>query len=459
MNKYLLTILPLTFLIGIVFTPHAVGETTPPNIVFMFADDLGYGDLACYGHPYARTPVLDRLASEGTRFTQFYVSGVTCCPSRTGFMTGLHTARFPKYPASHGFGDRVTVTELLQKHGYRTGHFGKWHIGIETDGVYGIDQYATGDGDKTDPRGRDAGIYDAAIRFIKTNADRPFYINIWGHITHYAVNAPDNMVEKFSDVQVDRTDFSDTMQKKFDECEQIGGELDSSMREYLGEVYSLDANVGRVLQTLDELGLRENTIVVFSSDHGPAPVLLGAKKESKEFSANMLGYAGQLRGGKHEQYEGGVRVPFIIRWPGHVEAGRVDTKSVTSGLDWLPTLCAITGIEDFPGELDGEDVSQAWFGADRIRTSPLFWRVSSPGGSPSMRLGKWKFHDGNKRGKQPQLYDLMADPSESKNVAQQHPAVVKRLKTEVDAWVSDLPTEYKKLSKDDIRKSKQQRKP
>jgi N-acetylgalactosamine-6-sulfatase len=230
----------------------------PPNIVFIFADDLGFSDLGCYGHPYAKTPALDRLAAEGTRFTQFYVTGVTCCPSRTGLMTGLFPARFQKYPAGHGFGGCVTITDLLQKRGYRTGHFGKWHIGPETDGVYGIDEYAGGEKTKGTPRGRDAGLFDEAIKFIKSSSgDKPFYVNIWGHITHYPVNAHPQLVEQFKDVVVSRQDFSKTMQHKFDECLSIGGDLNTCMRHYLGDVYSLDMNVARVLKTIDDLPLRD----------------------------------------------------------------------------------------------------------------------------------------------------------------------------------------------------------
>jgi N-acetylgalactosamine-6-sulfatase len=213
---------------------------TPPNVVFIFADDLGFSDLGCYGHPYAETPALDKLAKEGTRFTQFYVTGVTCCPSRTGFMTGLFPARFQKYPAGGGFGDRITITELLRNRGYRTGHFGKWHIGPETDGVYGIDEYAAGSGEKKNPRGRDAWLFDEAIRFIRASSDKPFYVNIWGHITHYPVDTHPQLVAPFKDVVVNRDDFSHTMQHKFDECLSIGGDLDISMRQYLGDVYSLD---------------------------------------------------------------------------------------------------------------------------------------------------------------------------------------------------------------------------
>jgi len=359
----------------------AIANNTP-NIVFLFADDLGYGDLACYGHPYAKTPALDQLAAEGTRFTQFYVTGVTCNPSRTGLMTGLFPARFPKYAANFGFGDRVTITELLKKHGYRTGHFGKWHIGPdESDGTYGIDTVQVIGKSLDKSAGRDDDLYSAAIELIRENRDGPFYVNVWGHATHFPVNTPDHLVAEFKDVKVNRDDFSETMQHKFDECPQVGGDLDASMRQYLGDVYQIDLNVGRVLKAIDELGLRDNTIVVFSSDHGPAPVILG-KKGARTYSNYMLGYAGQYRGGKHTQYEGGTRVPFIMRWPGHVPAGRVDTKNVCWFIDWMPTLCAIAGIEERPQQLDGEDVSDIWFGHDRQRQG----RCSGNPARPAARL-------------------------------------------------------------------------
>ncbi|MEM9478151.1 MAG: sulfatase-like hydrolase/transferase [Verrucomicrobiota bacterium] len=417
-----------------------------PNIVFILCDDLGWGDLGCYGHPYARTPAIDKLASEGTKFTQFYVTGVTCCPSRTGFMTGLHTTRFQKYPADFGFGDRVTVTELLKKQGYRTGHFGKWHIGRDqSPGTYGIDVISGGKKDKESLRGRDAGLFDAAIEFIEDNADRPFYVNVWGHSTHYPVNVPPELAAEFNDVTVNREDFSATMQKKFDECEKIGGDLDASMRQYLADVWTIDRNVDRLLAKLDELNLRENTIVVFTSDHGPAPVLLGSKKESKEFSENMLGYAGEFRGGKHDSYEGGVRVPFIIRWPGQVKADYTDTTSVVSGMDWLPTLCRIAGVTDLPEQLDGEDVSDIWLGQTRERRTPLFWKTSTPGKTASIRDGKWKLHL-TRRGKE--LYDLSNDPSESKNVAEKEVGAASDLEEILQSWMAELPKNYTKVDGD-----------
>ncbi len=417
----------------------------PPNIVFMFADDLGYGDLGCYGHPYAKTPTLDKLASEGTRFTQFYVTGVTCNPSRTGLMTGLFPARFPKYAADFGFGDRATVTELLKSRGYQIGHFGKWHLGPDdADGTYGIDTVRTIGKSRDKSAGRDDDLYSAAIDFVRANKDKPFYVNIWGHATHFPVNTPSELVAKVKDVKVNRDDFPATMQHKFDECLRAGGDLDESMRQYLGDVHQIDVNAGRVLKVIDDLGLRDNTIVVFSSDHGPAPVILKSKR-IREFSKNMLGSAGIYRGGKHSQYEGGTRVPFIIRWPGHVKAGRIDTVSVCSFVDWLPTICAIAGINQIPAGLDGDDVSDIWFGAERKREKPLFWRPSARGAAAAIRDGQWKLHlSGRRNREQVELYDLSSDPSESQNVGGEYPDVVKRLSKTLNAWVSELPDEYEK---------------
>lgn len=438
--------------------PLLAETDAPPNIVFFFCDDLGYADLGCYGHPYARTPAIDQLAKEGTRFEQHYVTGVTCNPSRTGLMTGLFPARFEKYAADYGFGDRKTITQLLRKRGYRTGHFGKWHIGpkeTEVEGYYGLDVVEI-IGKSKDGAGRDNELTTAAIAFMKKSAGKqPFYVNIWGHSTHFPVNVSDEQAAEFDDVTVRRDDFSDSMQHKFDESLAIDEDLDESMRQYLGDIASIDRNVGRVLAAIDELGIRDDTIVVFSSDHGPAPVVLG-KKGVREFSKNMLGYAGVFRGGKHTQLEGGTRVPFIVRWPGKVEAGRVDSESVTSFIDWMPTLAALAGVEDLPDQFDGEDVSDIWIGDSRERSRPLFWRVSSSGSTPAMRQGNWKLH-GQGRREGIQLYDLSTDPTESRNVANQHPEVVARMEKALDEWISELPDSYLKNEKENKRDKKEKK--
>lgn len=443
-------------LLALVLPLQAAGPR--PNIIFIFADDLGWGDLRCYGHPYARTPNIDKLASEGTRFTQFYATGVTCCPSRTGFMSGKHPASYPTYPAVGGFGDRPTITALLKKAGYRTGHFGKWHIGPSTEpGTYGIDVIG-GDGEKrrNAEGGRDAPIYDQAIEFIEESREGPFYLNVWSHVSHNPINPAQKFVDEFKDVKITESNFGQHMHAKFDACRKLGGDVDDAMRRYLGDVWSMDQDIGRLLAKLDELKLRENTLVVFSSDQGPGGVELGDKVRKARDSGrqnlrlNQMGYAGGLRGGKHQQYEGGVRIPFILRWPGHTPAGRVDKDSVLSGMDWLPTLCSITGVEINAADFDGEDGSKAWLGGTHTRVRPLFWKTSAPNSDPALRVGDWKFHGSHRKKGEVELYDLASDPEERVNLADKHPDVVTRLSSTLAAWAHTLPAEYVKgEAKDD----------
>lgn len=421
-----------------------------PNIVFLLADDLGVGDLHCYGHPYARTPNIDSLARDGTRFLQFYATGATCCPARTGLMTSKFPATYATYPANGGFANRVTITELLKKQGYATGHFGKWHIGPEQKpGTYGIDSIGAGEEEqggkkkkKADDRGRDAHIYDDAIQFIEQHKSGPFYVNVWGHIPHHPVNPPDALVKRWSGLNVKDGDFPAPMLAKFNDVRQAGGDVDDAMRRYLADVESLDDSVGRLLKRLDELGLRENTIVVFSSDQGADMTKAG----NGGLRFHQMGSNGPYRGGKHTHWEGGVRVPFIVRWPGHVPAGRTDDQSVLSGADWLPTLCAITGVKINAADFDGEDTSAAWLGqGPHVRSKPLLWKTSSPGSESFIREGQWKLRrPTRKKDGEIELYDIVADPAESKNVAAQHPDIVKRLSAKVEAWVATLPKEYLK---------------
>ena len=237
-----------------------------PNIIFILADDSGFADYGCYGHPYARTPNIDRLAAEGTCFRQYYSTGVTCCPSRTGLMTSRWPASYPTYPAVGGFADRVTITELLHRSGYATGHFGKWHIGpTEKPGTYGIDvvnAIALKRKQKKKmklaaTRGRDASIYDQAIEFVEQHQDKPFYMNVWSHISHHRVDPPQSYVDKFKDVVVDESKFAESMQHKFKNCKDRGGDVSEHMRRYLADIFSMDEDIGRLLKRLDELGLQK----------------------------------------------------------------------------------------------------------------------------------------------------------------------------------------------------------
>jgi N-acetylgalactosamine-6-sulfatase len=438
--------LTLTCLAALALAAPAAAEK--PNVVFLLADDLGFGDLGCTGHPYAKTPAIDRLAKEGTLFRRFYVAGATCCPSRAGFMTGRFPATFQKYPAAFGYSGAPTVTELLKKHGYRTGHFGKWHMGPEQKpGTYGLDVVQVSGGNRKDPRGRDGVLADNAIAFLKANRDRPFYINVWGHTPHSPVKPPKSFVDRFRGVTLDPADFKNPDQvKHFELYKKLGGDPAEGMRHYLGELSQMDANAGRILKAIDDLGLREKTIVVFSSDNGPARCSgpdddeKAAKRE--RLKENMLGSAGPFRARKHSLYDGGVHLPLIVRWPGQVPAGRVDEKSVVAGVDWLPTLCAIAGVPIDAGKFAGEDVSAAWLGKERPRAKPLFWKASAPRSTPVMLRGDWKLHQPSRGSAE--LYDLAKDPGERDNLAGRRPELAKELGAALRHWNATLPTSYEK---------------
>lgn len=426
-----------------------------PNVVFILADDLGWADLGCYGHPAARTPHLDQLARDGTRFQQAYSTGVTCCPARTGLMTGRLPASFRVYPANGGFGERPTITALLHAQGYATGHFGKWHIGPEeSSGTYGIERIGTDEptgGKKKDQRGRDAHIFDEAIRFIEQHRSKPFYVNVWGHVSHHPISPPDSYVARFNDVRADDDKYGPSMREKLANCRARGGDIHQHLRCYLADVYSLDEDVGRLLQRIDDLGLREQTIVVFSSDQGPAPLDAESKTrkpgkdERDELRLNALGNTGPLRGGKHGMYEGGVRVPWIVRWPGNVPSGRLDETSVISGADWLPTLCGIANIKIDPADFDGEDASAAWFGQPFKRHRPLLWKTSNPRSEVAIRSDHWKMHRPYGRRGELELFDLNKDPGEQIDLSRQYPEIVSQLSRTIDQWNATLPTVYEKL--------------
>ena len=437
-------------LLGLASSPLSAADAKLPNIVFLLADDLGRGDLHCYGHPYARTPNIDSLTRDGTRFMQYHATGCTCCPARTGLMTSKSPATYPTYPANGGFAKSITITELLKKQGYATGHFGKWHIGpVQQPGTYGIDEIGAGEDEgggkkkkKADERGRDAHIYDEAIQFIERHKGGPFYLNVWGHIPHNPVDPVEPLVKRWSTLHVGDADFPEQMLPKFKDVRKAGGDVDDGMRRYLADIESLDDSVGRILKKLDELGLRENTIVVFNSDQGADMTKAGGGG----LRFNQMGCNGPQRGGKHTNWEGGLNVPWIVRWPGHVPAGRTDAQSVISGLDWLPTLCAITGVKINPADFEGEDTSDAWLNkAPHVRTKPLFWKTSATGSESFIREGSWKLrHPTRKNDGELELYDLTKDPSETDNVAKRHPDIVQRLSTKVEAWVARLPKEYLK---------------
>jgi len=427
-----------------------------PNIVFILADDLGYGDLACYGHPYAKTPYIDSLAKEGTRFTRYYATGVTCQPSRVGFMTSRHPRSFERRVGDYGFDGRPTITELLNNNEYATGHFGKWHIGPAANGKnateghppahdYGIDEIKVLESLKDRNKGRDDNTFEAAIDFIERHKDRPFYVNVWAHITHFRVPSDTVFAEEFTDLKVDESLFGPYMKtNKFDTCrDEWGMSVDDCMRNYLADVWSLDLAVGRLLKKLDELGLSENTIVVFTSDQGPdnntlnknAPDQVGDKTR-----ANMMGWPKGLRGGKHVMYEGGVRIPFIVRWPGKVPVDTVNETSILSGLDFLPTLCHLTGTPYDNDQFEGLNVADVWLGEERNPERYLYWKKQYP----TVLHGDWKYHVNRREGDE--LYHLANDPNETTNVIAENPEKAATLIKAITAWDESLPPLPRRVS-------------
>jgi arylsulfatase A-like enzyme len=422
-----------------------------PNIIFLLTDDMGYGDVGCYGGNFVPTPNIDRLAREGTRFTQFYVASPVCSPSRTGFLTGMYPARWriTNYLQTRS-GNRASeqadfldpkapsIARSLKDAGYVTGHFGKWHMGGGRDvtnappfRAYGFDEHAgTYESPEPDPLitatnwiwsaqdrikrwDRSAYFVDKTIDFLRRHHGQPCYVNLWPDDVHTP------WVPKESDA---------TRRRR---------ENDESAANFKGVLAEYDKQVGRLLAGLKELGIEDSTLLIFSSDNGPLPTFAGKR-------------AGGLRGSKISLYEGGTRMPLIVRWPGHVRPGKVDESTVMSAVDFFPMFCKIAGTSPpGSGQFDGEDLSEALFGNGATRKNPLFWEYGRndafgyPKGrdrSPNVavRDGKWKLLL-NADGTGTELYDLQTERNEEQNVADENPAVAKRLAGMALQWRKSLP--------------------
>lgn len=422
----------------------AAAETQPsrPNVVFILADDWGWGDLGCYGHRSLRTPHLDRLASQGTRFTQFYSCASVCSPSRVAWMTG----RFPARTGIHGHLDTPesnarrgmpnfldpaipTLPRLLQRAGYATAHIGKWHLGHSPDApqpsTYGFDDVSgvLMNQKRPDPqdgrfRPQSTRVFvDETIAFIEKNRDRPFYVQTWLLDTHARLQPTPEQLAAYPN-------------------------LLGATRIYYAAATDADKQLGRLFAKLDELGLANNTIVIFSSDNGPEEILIGNASE------HGVGSPGPFRGRKRSLYDGGIRMPFILRWPGHTPAGRVDNESVVCAADFLPTICELAGVDpgDAGQKLDGQSVAAAWRGEKLGSRRPILWEwrfgifghVINMSPMLAIRDGNYKLLMNPDRSRV-ELYDIPADPSELTNLAAGHPEVVERLAAPLLKWQSELP--------------------
>jgi arylsulfatase A-like enzyme len=441
----------------------AFPQRNKPNIIFILADDLGYGDVRCYGQQKFKTPAIDRLAAEGTRFTQYYAGSTVCAPSRSVLMTGQHTghtrirgnARYPLLP------EDVTVAEVLKFAGYRTGLIGKWGLGeAGTTGIphrqgfdyfYGYlnqrhahNYYPTflwrneekvelrNTVPNEDPEG--SGVSDnkldyshdlftqEAIGFLEKNAGGPFFLYLSYTIPHA------NNEARAKGMEV--PDLGEFAGQDWPEAEKAKAAM----------ITRMDRDVGRLMEHLKRLGIDDNTVVFFSSDNGP----------HREGGADpgFHDSNGPLRGIKRDLYEGGIRVPMIVRWPGRVKSGAASSQ-VWSHSDFLPTAAEIAGAKA-PMKIDGISMLPALLGKKQKNHAFLYWEFHEGGFKQAVRTGDWKAV--RRAPDAPlELYDLKTDISEQKDLAEKHPALVKRIedylktaRTESPQWPIKKDEEVKR---------------
>ncbi|MFZ4261579.1 sulfatase [Sphingobacterium sp. HJSM2_6] len=422
-----------------------------PNIILILSDDLGLGDISAYHGKYA-TPHIDQLAREGIRFTNYYSASPICSPSRAGILTGiqpakLHFTTFLNTKAENKKKKQVdflnpeltTIADLLKSKGYATAHFGKWHMGGGRDVLnapnfdqYGFDEWAStyespdpdplltktnwiwSDQDSIKRWNRTAYFVDKTLAFLKKNPDKPCYINLWTDDVHTPWVAGDDEVGRYPGKPQDEKSFQAVLQQ-------------------------FDVQIGRLIQGLKELGMDENTIVIFTSDNGPMPNF------RQDRSAGF-------RGSKLSLYEGGIRLPFIVRYPEKIKPGTIDSVSIISALDYLPTFASIAEVasQRLPNH-DGQNMKQVWYGKPTKRELPLIWEYGrndttaynlpkNKNKSPAMAIRdkNWKFLM-NQDQSGIELYDLSKDREETINLLTRKPDLVKKYQKILLEWWNKLP--------------------
>ncbi len=421
----------LTLLAGLFAAANAVAADPPkkPNVVLILADDLGAFDLGCAGRKDHRTPNLDKLAAAGARFTSAYAAASVCSPTRAALMTGQSPARVhittflpgrgdapsqkllhPKLAANLA-ADAPTLPALLKGAGYATACFGKWHLGGKghqpTD--HGFEVYQPGRANTeagADEGGKgESGLTAAAVAFAEKNKDRPFFL-------YLAHNAP----------HIPYTARADRAKANADAFEPT----------YAAVVESLDESVGVLLKKLDDLGVADNTIVIFTSDNGGLHV--------PELKHERVTHNGSLRAGKGFLYEGGLRVPLIVRWPGRVKPGTLIDAPVQT-TDWLPTLLEAVGAKP-PAKLDGASFAGVLKGTAKLDERALYWHqphYTNQGGRPggAVREGNWKLIEWYEDDSA-EIFDLAADPGEATDVSAKQPVRVKALRAKLAGWRKEV---------------------
>lgn len=432
---------------------YATAQQQKPNVIFILADDMGYGDLGVYGQQLMETPNIDRLAADGMRFTQFYAGTSVCAPSRASLMTGLHTGHSPirgnyeikpegQLPLPD---DAFIMPEMFKKAGYTTGCFGKWGMGFpgsEGDPIkQGIDQFYgyncqrqshnffpdhLWDNEKRVELNNTASqqndyapemIQQRALSFMEANQSKPFFMYLSYTLPHAALQLPegDPLLEYY------KKKFNEQPKAVKKDWNGIGYQPQPYPHAaYAAMVSRLDNYVGAVLSKLKALGLDKNTLVVFTSDNGPHR----EGGNEPEFFNSSAGF----KGIKRQLTEGGIREPMIISWPGKIKSGQVSAH-IGAFWDFFPTFSAITG-QPAPSNTDGISILPTLLKKGKQpQHSFLYWEFHEDGGRQAVRIGKWKaIKEGviKNPNAQIQLYDLTVDPQENSNLAAAQPDIVKQ---------------------------------
>ena len=409
-----------------VYARPASGPVKKPNFLFILIDDMGWSDLACYGSEFHETPNIDRLAKQGMRFTDAYAACPVCSPTRASILAG-------QYPARVGITDfipghyrpwakltvpenrlqlpleSVTIADVLKEHGYATGYIGKWHLGGKPylPDKQGFDSVISGVRNRNDKQV--AGFTDGAIKFIEENKDKPFFLYLSHHTVHIRLEAPQELIEKY--------------ENKPKPAHGVNNPVYAAMVEHL------DNSIGRILKKLDELGLDDRTVIIFFSDNGGLRQRFDGKGEIVATNAPLRDEKGTL-------YEGGIRVPMIIRWPGEVKAGTTCSVPVSS-VDFYPTMLELAGAKPDPNQvLDGKSVVPLFMQRGSFERDAIFWHYphyhhSTPAGA--IRQDDWKLMEFYEDGRL-ELYNLGDDIGEKNNLAIEMPRKARQLKRKLAAW-------------------------
>ena len=437
----------VTLLLALLLAPFAAAADKP-NVVIIFTDDQGTLDAGCYGSTDLQTPHIDALAQRGVRFTQFYAAAPVCSPSRAGLLTGRYPLRAgmpgnaPSEKGKPGMApEEITVAEMLRSAGYATAHIGKWHLGFTPEtmplnqgfdysfghmggcidnwshffywaGPNRHDLYMDGKEVYEDGRYFMDMMVDEAVAFIERTPNKPFFIYFAINAPHYPYQGHKDWIRYYQDRDVP---YPRDLYNAF--------------------ISTMDERIGRLMSALDQLGKRENTIVIFQSDHGHST------EERAHFGG---GNAGQFRGAKFSMFEGGIRVPAIISWPAKLPQGQVRDQLAHS-CDWLPTIAELTGAKLLRSDIDGRSLVKVAGAADA--PSPhevVHWQTGRGKNAQwAVRRGEWKLignprdtSDKARLGPEDELFlcNLATDPTEMTNLAPRHPQIVAELQALHDQW-------------------------